>query len=138
MNYKSSADVDFWKGAQEITKEVNDGVKAEGHVAGEAMLYIRISPCNTISSLGSFNFDDVIHQQPYKLHESFFCATVHNLSFMFVHHNHTINGKMSRQITHDASRVEIHDAEKFASLCFGRFIEIARGPVHGTSQVTEL
>ena len=40
--------------------------------------------------------------------------------------NHTVNGKMCWQIIHDESRVEYHHAKKFASLCFGRFIEIAR------------
>ena len=47
----------------------------------------------------------------------------------FAHFNHTINGKMTWQITSNMSRVDISHAEKFVSLCFGKCLEIARGGI---------
>ena len=144
MDYKSSTDVDFWKLAQETTKEIQDNVKAERYVVKEALLFkllkpkeglelvdretlVRISSCNLISSFGSFDFGADDQQQPYKLNECFVNVVSHGFPVTFSHHNHTINGKMGWQISYDASRVKFHHAEKFAKLCFDRFIEIAGG-----------
>ena len=140
------ADVDFWKVAQETTKQIQDSVKAERYLTKETLLcnifkpkelidlidremLVRLSSCNLVSSFGTFDFDADNWQQPYKLHECYVIVCNHGGLTTFSHHNHTINGKMSWQITHDASRVKIQHAEMFASLCFGRFIEIARGRV---------
>ena len=77
MNYMSVANVDFWKVAHETTKEIQDSVKAEayvtkGTVSGNIMepkdsvdlfdrdMLIRSSTCNSISSLGSFDFGEDI------------------------------------------------------------------------------
>lgn len=146
MKYVHHADVDFWKVAQETTKEIQDNLKAERYITKETVfskifkpkelidlldreMLIRLSSCNLVSSIGSFDFDTCNWQQAYKLHECSINVCNHGLTSIFSHHNHTINGKMSWQITHDASRVEIQHAETFANLCFGRFIEIARGHV---------
>ena len=146
MNHVTGSDVDFWKVARETTKEIQDDVKAERYITGETMLRhmmkpkeffdlldrelsIRSSVCNTFSSFGSFDFSDDVQHQYYKLHEIFVNCLTHNIPYTFVHFNHTVNGKMYWQITHDVSGVETRHAEEFASLCFGRFIEIARGRV---------
>lgn len=144
MKYETGTDVNFWKVAQETTKEIQDIVKAEGYIINDTIMsetmkprklvdlvdrevFIRFSCCNFMSSFGSFNFGQNQEEQTYKLHESF----VNNLSYSFPntfsHFNHTANSKMTWSIVSDVSRVESRHAEKFASLCFGRFIEIARG-----------
>ena len=144
--YEPGIDVDFWKVAPETTKEIQDDVKAQQYVTTETMLcdiikatefvdlydremLTRLSACNTISSIGSFEFGEDIQQQPYKLHECFISGVLDDFPLTFTHFNHTINGKMSWQIVHDTSRVEVHHAEKFASLCFSRFSEIAHSRV---------
>ena len=146
MNHVIGSDVDFWKVARETTKEIRDGVKAERYITAETMLChtmkpkeffdlfdrelsIRSSACNSFSSFGSFGFSDDVQHQYYKLHEIFVNCLTHNMPHTFVHFNHTVNDKMYWQITHDESRIETRHAEEFASLCFGRFIEIARGRV---------
>ena len=143
MKYKPGTDVDFWKLAQKTTKGIQDFVKAEQYVISETMfgetmkanevldlfdrdVVIRLSPCNFISSFGSFHFGTDQQEQTYTLNECFINDTGHGFPSTFTHFNHTINGKMTWQITHNASRVPIQHAEKFVSLCFGRFIEIAR------------
>ena len=92
-------------------------------------MLIRLSTCNSISCLGSFDFGEDIQQQSYKLEEIFVNSVTHGVPHTFMHYNHTVNGKMFWQITHDESRVETQHAEEFASLCFGRFIELARGHI---------
>lgn len=146
MDYrKPGASADFWKLAQETTAEIRDNVKAEGYVVKEALLFklltpkegfdlvdretlVRISSCNLVSSMGSFDFG-ADEQQRYQLNECFVNVVGHGYPVTFSHHNHTINGKMGWQISYDASRVQIQHAERFANLCFGRFIEIAAGRV---------
>ena len=146
MNHVTGSDVDFWKVARETTKEIQDYVKAERYVTKETMLChmikpkelfdildrevsIRSSSCNSFSSFGSFDFTDDVQHQYYKLHEIFVNCLNHDAPHTFIHFNHTVDGKMCWQITHDVSRVETRHAEQFASLCFARFIEIARGRV---------
>ncbi len=146
MKYQPGADVNFWTVAQQATKEIQGIAKAEGYVILETVLceaikpremvdlidretLIRLSTCNTISSLGSFNFCQNQEKQIYKLHESFLNVIFRGFTGTFLHHNHTINGKMTWSITSDTSMVESHHAEKFACLCFDRFIEIACGHV---------
>ncbi|CAB4011881.1 Hypothetical predicted protein [Paramuricea clavata] len=144
MKYETGTDVNFWKMAQETTNEIHDFVKTEGYIINETIIcetmkprelvdqvdrevLIRFSCCNFISSFGSFNFDQNQEEQTYKLQECFVNSLNHGFAETFLHLNHTINGKMSWSIVSDVSRVESRHAEKFASLCFGRFIEIARG-----------
>ncbi len=146
MKYQPGADVDFWTVAQQATKEIQDIAKAEGYVIFETVLcenmkpreivhfidretLIRLSTCNTISSLGSFNFCQNQEKQRYKLRECFVDSITYGFPGTFHHHNHTINGKMTWSVTSGTSMVESHHAEKFACLCFGRFIEIACGHV---------
>ena len=147
MSYMAGSDVDFWKVARETTKEIQDSLKAERYVTKETMLShmmkpkenvdlldrelsTRLSVCNSISSFGSFNFGDDIQRQSYKFKEIFVNSVSNGLpNTVFLHFNYTINGKMSWQITHDPSRIKIQHAEEFANLCFGRFMEIARGRV---------
>ena len=141
MKYEPGTD--FWKVAQKTTKEIQDVVKAEQYVIGDTMfgetmkanevlnlldrdVVIRLSPCNFISSFGSFHFGTDQQEQTYTLNECFINDTGHGYPGTFVHYNHTINGKMTWQITHNASRVQIQHAERFVTLCFGRFIDIAR------------
>lgn len=139
-------DVDFWKVAQKTTKEIHDVVNSEGFVTAETVLYsvlkpndavcaidrksaICLSPCNSVASYGAFDFGAESQQNPYKLQGCSVQVANHGFPLTFSHANHTINGKMSWQITHDASRVEKDHAQKFAGLCFGKFAEIARGNV---------
>ena len=146
MKYVSGSNVDFWKVAQEAAKEIQDAVKAEQYVIRDTMLcetmkpnemfdlfdhdkIIRFSSCNFISSYGSFNFGTDHHKQTYKLYECFINDASLGFPGTFWHFNHTINGKMTWQITHNASRVQFEHAEMFVNLCFGRFIKIARGCV---------
>ncbi len=146
MKYQSGADVDFWTMAQKATKEIQGFVKAEGYVILDTIFceaikpkevvdlidreaLIRLSSCNVISSFGSFNFGQNQEKQTYQLHECFINAVCHGFPGTFVHHNHTINGKMTWSITSCTSIVESHHAEKFACLCFDRFIDIACGHV---------
>ena len=146
MKYVSGSNVDFWKVAQEAAKEIQDAVKAEQYVIRDTMLcetmkpnemfdlfdhdkIIRFSSCNFISSYGSFNFGTDHQKQTYKLYECFINDASLGFPGTFWHFNHTINGKMTWQITHNASRVQFEHAEKFVNLCFGRFIKIARGCV---------
>ena len=140
---KYEPDTDFWKLAQKTTMEIQDFVKAEQYVISETMFgetmkanevfslldregVIRLSPCNFISSFGSFHFGTDQQEQTYTLKECFINDTAHGFPSTFTHFNHTINDKMTWQITHNASRVQFQHAEKFVSLCFGRFIDIAR------------
>ena len=146
MKFEECTSVDFWKVAQKTTKEIQDVVKAEQYVTTETMfgetmkakemldllnrdVLIRLSACNFISSFGSFHFGTDHREQSYKLSECFVADAGLGFPDTFSHFNHTINGKMTWQITHNASRVQIQHAEKFASLCFGRFIQIACGGV---------
>ena len=146
MKYEPGTDVDFWKVAQKTAKEIQDVVKAEQYVISETMfgetmkanemlnlldrdVVIRLSACNFISSFGSFHFGTDQQEQTYTLNECFINDVGHGDPGTFVHYNHTINGKMTWQITHNASRVQVQHAEKFVNLCFGRFIDIAHGRV---------
>ena len=146
MKYEPGTDVDFWKVAQKTTTEIQDVVKAERYVIGDTMfgetmkanemlnlldrdVVIGLSPCNSISSFGSFHFGTDQQEQTYTLNECFINDTGHGFPGTFVHYNHTINGKMTWHITHNASRVQVQHAEKFVNLCFRRFIDIAHGRV---------
>ena len=139
-------DVDFWKVAQKTTKEIQNVVNSEGFVTAETVLYnvlkpddaacaidrktaISLSCCNSVASYGAFDFGAESRQNPYKLQGCSIQVANHGFPLIFSHSNHTINGKMSWQITHDASRVENDHARKFADLCFGNFEQIARGNV---------
>ena len=143
MEYVSGTDIDFWKLAQKATKKIQDAVNAQQYVIRDTMfcetmkpkeildlldhdLLIRLSGCNFISSYGSFNFVTDNQQQTYKLYECFINDASLGFPGTFWHFNHTINGKMTWQITHNASRVNTQHAEMFAKLCFGRFNKIAR------------
>ena len=144
-NYETGiSDINFWNVARDTTKEIRDVVNAEGFITKETVLYnilkpneavelidreasIRISSSNLVTSYGAFDIG--ISRNPYRLHECFVTTTNQGFPLTFVHSNHTINGRMSWQIVHDSSRVENHHAQKFASLCFGRFVNIARGNI---------
>ena len=89
-------------------------------------MVIRLSSCNFILSFGSFSFLQN-HQEKYRLHECFINNLNHGLAETFAHYNHTINGKMTWEITYNASKIQSHHAEKFVNLCFTRFINIAYG-----------
>ena len=138
--------IDFWKVARETTKQIRDCVKNEKFVLNESMmnetmnarelldildreLVIRLSPCYLISSFGSFNFSRDIDKQTYKLQDCFINNLFHGFPNTFNHYNYTINGRMTWQIIHDASRVETSHAVKFANCCFDRFVKIASGKV---------
>ena len=141
MKYETTA-VDFWTVAREATEKIHGLVNAERYVIrdtliGETMkhrglvdlfdpkLLPRLSCCNNISSLGAFNVGENQETQTYRLHESFVNGVAHGVPNTFLHFIHTINGKMSWSIVSDVSTVESDHAEKFASLCFDRFVEIA-------------
>ena len=142
LNYLAGDDVLFWKIAQEATRGIKDFVKNEEYISNETLasktmkpkeffdvfdrkLLIRLSSCNFVSSLGSFNFDQDQQHPTYKLHECLVNDVNHGFAGTFSHFNHTINGKMTWQIVSDMSRVNNSHAEEFANLCFGRFSEIA-------------
>ena len=141
MMYQNGNDVNFWTVVQETTNKIHDYVKSERFVILETMkgktmkakdlvnlldreMVIRLSSSNSISSFGCFNFGQNHQKQTYELHECFINALCHGFPATFVHLNHTINGKMTWQISYDASRIQAQHAEKFASLCFNRFINI--------------
>ena len=141
MTYQNGNDVNFWTVVQETTNKIHDYVKSERFVILETMkgktmkakdlvnlldreMVIRLSSSNSISSFGCFNFGQNHKKQTYKLHECFINVLCHGFPATFVHLNHTINGKMTWQISYDASRIQAQHAEKFASLCFNRFINI--------------
>ena len=144
MTYQQENDVDFWKVAQETTKKIHDHLRKERFVIRETIIseamkakefvnlldremVIRLSSCNFISSFGSFNFGQNHQEQTYKLHECFIHSVNHGFAETFTHFNHTINGKMTWEITYNASKIQSHHAEKFVNLCFSRFINIAHG-----------
>ena len=145
MKYETSC-VDFWAVAREATEKIHGLVNAERYVIRDTLIYetmkqrelvelfdpkllLRHSCCNGLSSIGAFNFDQNLETQTYRLHESFVNSLAHGLPNTFLHFIHTINGKMTWSIVSDVSKVENHHAEKFATLCFDRFIEIAGGRV---------
>ncbi|XP_028408603.1 uncharacterized protein LOC114531116 [Dendronephthya gigantea] len=146
LKYQAGTGIDFWKAAQKTTKQIRDCVEKEEYVLSERMmnetirakelidpidreLLIRTSPCNLISSFGSFNFAHDIDKQTYKLQDLFINSLFHGIPNTFNHYNHTVNGRMTWQIMYDGSRVKTSDAVKFANCCFGRFLEIASGKV---------
>ncbi|XP_028408388.1 uncharacterized protein LOC114530930 [Dendronephthya gigantea] len=146
LKYMNQLGIDFWKVAQETTKQIQDCVKKEEFVLSESImnetirakelvdlldreLLVRISCCNFISSFGSFNFAHDIDKQTYKLQDCFVNSLTHGFPHTFNHYNHTINGRMIWQIIYDASIVETHHAKEFANRCFSRFLEMASDQV---------
>ncbi|CAB3992438.1 Hypothetical predicted protein [Paramuricea clavata] len=124
---------DFWKLAQETTQQIKDFVKKEAYVSEATVVTGLLEPrelldlwvsddlfvkggCNVISSLGRFNFGN--HQpETYILDECFINSLGHGLVYTFCHFIHTVNGKMTWQIT-STDAVHTKHAEKFADLCF--------------------
>ena len=140
LKYLRGGGIDFWKLAQETTRQIKAFVGKEAFIAentvssgllepGEVVkLFINDnlfpkSESNFISSFGSFSFgerkDDI-----YKLHECIINNLVHSLNCTFCHFNYTINGKMIWQIASNVT-VDSYHAEKFANLCFSRLNEMS-------------
>jgi hypothetical protein len=133
MKYLAGDTADVWKLAQETTQRIKDFVKKEACVAEATFVTGLLEPrelsnlsvsddlfakggCNFISSFGCFNFGN--HQpETYILHECFINPLIHGTAYTFLHFIHTINGKMTWQITTNDA-VHTKHGEKFANLCF--------------------
>jgi hypothetical protein len=134
IKYLAGDTADFWKLARETTQRIKDFVvKKEAYVSDTTVVTGLLEPrelfnllvgddlfakagCNFISGIGCFNFGN--HQpETYILHECFISAVNHGSLYTFFHFIHTINGKMTWQITTNDA-VHTKHAEKFANLCF--------------------
>ena len=133
LKYMTADTTDYWKLAKETTQQINDFVKKEAYVFKATVVTGLLEPrelfnfsvsdevfakggCNLVSSLGCFNFGN--HQpETYKLNKCFINALNHGSAYTFCHFIHTINGKMTWQIT-TTDEVHTKHADKFASLCF--------------------
>ena len=133
MKYLAGDTVDVWKLAQETTQQIKDFVKKEAYVSEATVVAGLLEPrklfnlsvsddlfakggCNFISSFGCFNLGN--HQpETYILHECFINALIHGTAYTFFHFIHTINGKMTWQITTNDA-VHTKHVKKFANLCF--------------------
>ncbi len=138
MKHLAGVGVDFWKLAQETTREIKDIVRKEACIAENTVVSGLLEPTdlaklfiddklfpksnsNSISSFGSFSFCKRQHDI-YKLDECIINSLLHNLNCTFVHFNYTINGKMTWQIASNLT-VDSKNAEKFANLCFSKLSE---------------
>ncbi len=140
IKYLGGANVDFWKLAQNTTRQIKDFVRNEAYITENTVIgglfepgelvrlfinddFMAKSDSNYISSFGCFSFGEQQHDT-YRLHECIINSLFHNLSFTFCHFNYTINGKMAWQIGSNVT-VDSNHAEKFASLCFSRLSEMS-------------
>ena len=131
-------DVDFWQFAKEATSMIHNALKQELHIkqgfaimnafsaeeicnefylSSDPETIMRLSPCNTLSNVGSFDFGK-LQDYKYNVHECLFTSIHGKLAGTFFHSITTVNDKLSWIISINRSRVQENKAQQFANFCF--------------------
>ena len=84
-----------------------------------------LSPCNSLSNLGSFDFGK---ERNYKndVTQCLFTAVIGKSAATFNHVITTVNNKLSWVISSSRSRVDEDKAHLFANLCFNTSNEVSK------------
>ena len=137
-------DVDFWQFAEETTTMIHNALNKELHIkrtlsvinafsaeelcnelcsSSDPETMMRLSTCNYLSNLGSFDFGSEQHYQ-YDVHECLLTGIIGKVTGTFFHSMTTVNDKLSWIISSSRSRVQEDVAQQFAKLCFNTLNEI--------------